>query len=175
MLFDYSDIWGRIPTPPLWWFEGVPRYEPFHPEWLDGREAALVHSKCQICGTDFMVGVCSLYANQPSLSDQIEKDGTIWLRDPPLVFCCQGGHATSSLAIEVIEFWKRGKGNDYRIWSRVPEFEKKLSDWHPDLEARALPREKLKNIRQHPKQGVKRVITDQGNRLTRWLRGGDWS
>lgn len=127
MPFDYSDIWDRISTSPLWWFEGIPRYEPFHPKWLDGSEAALIHSRCQMCGTDFMVGLCSPYPPHKSLSEEIEKYGTIWLSNPPKVWCCQAGPSTSSTAVQVLQFWKRGTGEEYGIWRRVPELEKKLS------------------------------------------------
>jgi hypothetical protein len=170
MHIDYSDIWSRIPTPPLWWFQGVPRYEPFDPEWMDGSEAALVHSKCQVCGTDFMVGICSRYANHPSLSEEIQKHNTLWLSNPPKVFCCQGGHATSSLAIEVLEFWRRGTGGDYKswsTWSRVPEFENKLSDWYPEITLKPLPNELLSKV-----WGPKPKVEQSRNRMswTSWLR-----
>jgi hypothetical protein len=127
MLIDYSDIWKRISIPPLWWFNGVPRYETFHPKWLTGSEAALVHSQCSTCGTDFMIGLCSPYPPHVSLSKEIERFDTLWLSDPPLVFCCQGGHATSSTAVTVIEFWRRFTGEEPLQWYRVPEFEKELA------------------------------------------------
>jgi hypothetical protein len=124
MLFDYSDIWGRISEKPLWWFEGVPRYEPFHPRWLGGIEAALVQSKCQQCRADFFVGVCSPRHPHLSLKETMMRGNTLWLSDPPRVFCCQGGHAMTSLAIQVLQFWSR----DGIEWIRLPELERELSD-----------------------------------------------
>lgn len=105
MQIDSSDIWKRISEAPSWWFEGFPRYEPFHPDWLPGgNEAALVHSKCAWCGTDFMIGLVSPRNPHNSLRQTIEEQDTLWLSDPPAVFCCQGGHAVSSRAVEIVQF-----------------------------------------------------------------------
>jgi hypothetical protein len=127
MQVRYDDILTRIPEPPLWWLHGVPRYEPFSVKLMPigPKEMALVRSACSMCGTIFDVGAYRPYGNYHStLKAEIEHYGYICLEDPPAVFCCPAGYATTSSALEVLEFWKR----DGRDWRRVPELERRFPD-----------------------------------------------
>ena len=126
MQVRYDDILKRIPEAPLWWLDGVPRYDPFNRNLMpSNREIALVRSACSMCGTIFDVGVYRPRDSHfPSLRAEMEHYGEILLGDPPAVFCCPSGYATTSSALEVLEFWERDGTN----WRRVPELECKLSE-----------------------------------------------
>lgn len=129
---DYKDIRKRIPTPPLWFDEhAVPRYEPFAPAWIANiyaEECVLLRIHCQSC--DAVFDVCLSTSPMDKIRFQMTY-GNAWVSlaaqaaqreleygDPPNVECCASGPVMSSVAIRVLEFWRRGDG-----WQRVPELE----------------------------------------------------
>lgn len=137
---SYIDITKRISDPPRWWDEaGVPRYERFHPKWLNdiyAHEAALLLIACQNCGRRFRVAV-SLYGverwhrvrdgsmkQSPSLARRI-LDNTIYYGDPPnTINCCPGGATMSSESLKVLQYWRKGNRKQLWDWVRHPKLER---------------------------------------------------
>jgi hypothetical protein len=125
MYVSYDDILKRIPEPPLWWSDGVPRYEPFEPKMTDvyAGEALLIEAKCQHCSRSFVLGIHSVI-NGPGYRREIEEANDIHLDDPPSHDCDGPGNSMSSVPVRVLEFWENLGGQD---WRRVPELERLLA------------------------------------------------
>lgn len=133
MQTDYSDILDRIPDPPLWWFNGVPRYKPFSPIALSvgSPEAALALVRCQDCATEFTIGVQPNLFVEGSMLEQILSDDFSY-GDPPRHAAPDGsrcaGETNGAILINLIEAW--GRDQNTFGWHRLPQFEgpMKLSD-----------------------------------------------
>ena len=128
MNHDYLDIRSRIPEQPAWWDEhGVPRYGAFTPDAVasSALEIILLRVACQSCERPF--DVCMKWSARdrhhgiPSLADRIPL-GHVEYRDPPNVGCCPVGPTMCSVALRVLEFWRRGTCDGLR-WERVPALE----------------------------------------------------
>ena len=123
----YDDITSRIADRPLWWIEGVPRYEPFTPHAAEifSNEIALVHTECQFCRLRFDVCVQrSKGGGRRSFEDYLAVFGTLDVGDPPNVGCCSTGYSMTSLEIAILQLWQRSGVS----WVRVPEHELLLDD-----------------------------------------------
>ena len=129
MQTDYSDILDRIPDPPLWWFNGVPRYKPFSPNDLSvgPSEAALALVRCQDCAKEFTIGVGPSLFTEDSMLDQILSDDFSY-DDPPRHASPDGsrcaGETNGAIPINLIQAW-RWDQNSFR-WHRLPQFEGSL-------------------------------------------------
>jgi len=129
MYIRYDDILHRIPEPPLWWLNGVPRYDPFAPQDVEvySSQVALVRSECT-CGARYDVGIHSTHHGW-TLRDRLAFWARIGVGDPPNVECCQGGASDSAYEIAILQFWERDlsviPGVD---WHRVLEMEQPLRD-----------------------------------------------
>lgn len=131
----YQDILSRIPSEPIWWLEGVPRYVPFTPGdvSIGATEVALVHTTCQVCRRRFDVGVWRTKSGpKRSLRDYVAVYCGLDIGDPPFVACCDIGPSMRSNEIAILEFWERAKGS----WLRLPEMERLLNDAPEDDESR---------------------------------------
>ena len=132
MYIGYDDILSRIAEPPLWWLDGVPRYEPFHPTAVSvyATEALLVHIRCQVCARDYHVGLHEPKEHGASLfMTLLQTRREIGVGDPPNA--CPGGGcgaATNAEEVAVLQFWERHSG----VWRRVSELERGL--WTSDEE-----------------------------------------
>lgn len=126
MHIDYTDITSRVSEPPLWWLNGVPRYDRFWPGMTGGNEAVLVEAKCQHCGKPFVIGRSTWTSSGDALRREIVETRTINLGDPPW-HCCPGpGDTMTTVPLEVFEFWMKVPGTaDYE---RVPELEIVIDD-----------------------------------------------
>jgi hypothetical protein len=122
MYIDYDDITSRISEAPIWWLNGVPRYEPFHPHLaaIYGTEIALIWSRCQHCHRRFDVAV---FRTELSIRDHIALYGQPDVGDPPS-HECEYGNAMRSEQIELLEYWRRV----HIRWQRMPDLEGLLSD-----------------------------------------------
>lgn len=138
MLPNYSDITSRLGEP-LWWDEhGVPRYEPFHPQWCDvyANYAALILIACQNCGREFIVGV-SVSETKHAIFHRASIElptpnslGSFYYGDPPRHAeegVCLAGDTMTSVPKRVLEFWHRPLD---RIgdWHRLPEYEFEIEE-----------------------------------------------
>lgn len=124
---SYDDIISRIAKSPLWWMEGVPRYEPFSPQraQIHAYEIALVHTECQSCRTRFDVCIGGRYGGHgQSLEDLLAVSATLHVSDPPNVSCCPYGYSMTSLEIAILQFWRLTD----RSYVRIPELELLLDD-----------------------------------------------
>lgn len=129
MLPDYSDIRSRITEEPVWFdSNGVPRYDPFHPDDVPdiyADEAILYLIKCQSCAEKFKVaaesGNWQRIKGDPHLATRI-KDGRIHYGDPPRHGCV--GDTMNCDDIRVLEYWRKESFE----WARVAEFEVMLPD-----------------------------------------------
>jgi hypothetical protein len=129
---SYEDIQSRIPDRPLWWFNGVPRFDHFRPQDVNvyTREVALVHTQCQTCGTRFDVAVLP-EPHGRDLRTRIAYFSSLEIGDPPL-HCPRldcSGNSMGSLEIAVSEFWTREIGEH---WQRDASFERPLTDADED-------------------------------------------
>lgn len=105
MYRSYKDIIDLVSKPPLWWVDGVPRFEPFSPNKAIayGDEVALVHCRCQCCGFRYDIAKCG--GGEPeSLRDHYALWRSVDIGDPPN-FCCSPGHASTAEEIEILQFW----------------------------------------------------------------------
>jgi len=127
---EYYDIISRL-GPPLWWDEhSVPRYDPFDPGLCNNiyaSEACLLEIGCQSCDERFLVAMSwSIYDEMlhglHALSLKIER-GLIHWGDPPYHYDLAGS-TENCIDLRVVEFWKRDRGD----WYRVPELEIELED-----------------------------------------------
>lgn len=131
MYIRYDDILSRIIEKPVWWLDGVPRFEPFRPNDLDvhAGEALLVHVRCQSCLMDYHLGLWNpQIAGARSFRERLSQHRHIGLGDPPNA-CCGVGATMTVEEVAVLEFWEF-KGNR---WVRVPELERGL--WTSDVES----------------------------------------
>jgi hypothetical protein len=129
MLADYADIRRRIPEPPLWFdSDGVPRYDPFHPEMcpnIYADEVALFEIECQSCGERFLVEghgdkMDYILRNRKPLSERVAD----WCYgDPPRHggVNCPAGDTMTSIPVRCVEFWR--KSRTVFDWVRVPDLE----------------------------------------------------
>lgn len=145
MYIEYDDIVSRIAEPPLWWLEGVPRYEPFHHQALCvyAQEALLVHIRCQICSKDFEIGLYDPRPySTPTFRALLNTRREIGVGDPPNA-CCFPGSSMGAVEVAVLQFWERPPNQ--REWRRVPELERGL--WTSDEELVERHREAWRRIR----------------------------
>jgi len=128
MYIEYDDIVSRIPGKPLWWLNGVPRYEPFKPDDVGvyAKEAALVRTACQVCAVVFDIGFAGPSPDYPfGMRPYLAMHGALWIGDPPNNFHRKDnctGRFSGSTEVAIIEFWRRP---DYE-WVRDPEMERPL-------------------------------------------------
>jgi hypothetical protein len=130
MYIGYDDIVSRISSAPLWWLDGVPRYEPFSPQQVGVYvyEVALVHTECQRCRTRYDVAVQnSRY--RPDLRSRIAYTNEVSVGDPPNA-ChsegCLAGPTMNSMEIAVLQFWECH--DTLRGWRRHPSWERPMVD-----------------------------------------------
>ena len=125
--FSYSDILERIPEPPKWWFQGIPRYSEFSPDLVrySSGEVALIETQCQQCHYPFDVAV-SGPGGHWSFHDWVEVYGKFGIGDPPNVGCCGTGLHHHVNELRVKEFWVRHGAFD--DWVRDPAMEISLSE-----------------------------------------------
>ncbi|MBC9035127.1 hypothetical protein IAG41_22285 [Sphingomonas sp. JC676] len=108
---DYSDFLDRIPEAPQWWFNGVPRYNPFSPLDLSvrPREVGLALVRCQDCGTEFSIGIEPTLFAEGSMFDQIALDHFNY-DDPPRHASPDGsrcaGETMGATPICLLEAWQ---------------------------------------------------------------------
>lgn len=125
MHVSYDDILDRIPEPPLWWLDGVPRYKAFGPAETSvyAFEALLVEAKCQHCQRPFTVGLPSL--RQGVFRAALEQTNDLpSIGDPPRHDCDGPGNSMNMLATRVLEFWERvSEPSSHGQWRRVPALE----------------------------------------------------
>jgi hypothetical protein len=121
---DYRDIRSRIQEEPAWFDEfAMPRYGPFKPDAIANfyaKEAALVLAACQSCGRHFRLAMSRPYVKgDPDLATGICARA-LHYGDPPNVSCCATGPVMSVVELEVLEYWWRVLGTN---WKREPSFE----------------------------------------------------
>lgn len=130
MYISYFDILDRIDAKPTWWLNGVPRFEPFAPKDTNvyAREAALIETHCQQCGTRFDVGIfqCSAVGDEATLAEGI-RNGTLPIGDPPNIDCCASGPTMTSDLERVLEYWRRDTKVSFE-WVRDASLEIELTD-----------------------------------------------
>lgn len=123
MYIQYNDIISRISEQPVWWLEGVPRYDKFKPQDVNvyAKEVLLVHVRC-LCDKDYHIGLFrSEYLIGKSFSQHLTFNRDLpLLGDPPNACCSPSANA---IGIGILEFWECG--TDY-VWKRLPEFERSL-------------------------------------------------
>jgi hypothetical protein len=134
MHLRYDDILNRVSHRPLWWLDGVPRYDPFSPCGVGGFEVALVHTECQDCRTRYEVAVRPRQPLFWSLRDMVAYMNSLDVGDPPNA-CrslgssnCSAGYCMSSLEISILEFWHRS--SLMQNWQRDCCMERPLVDTH---------------------------------------------
>ena len=133
---DYSDILGRIAETPQWWFNGVPRYEPFSPYDLSvgPQEVGLALVRCQDCGTAFKIGIEPNLFASGSMFDQITSD--VFNYDDPPRHAAPGGsrcagETMGATPIKLIEAWRWNR--DSFEWERQPQLEVALDSLDQDV------------------------------------------
>lgn len=143
MHLKYHDILRRACGRPLWWLDGVPRYEPFSPDVAGTIEIALVQIICQSCGTRYDVAIRPTPPFYHELRDVLAYTNSLEVGDPPFA-ChelgateCSAGYCTSSLAIKVLEFWWRT--GPVAEWQRDQSLERMLADAHGNGIAEKVP------------------------------------
>jgi hypothetical protein len=132
MHLKYHDILRHASGRPLWWLDGVPRYEPFSPDVAGTFEIALVQTACQGCGTRYDVSVRPRPPLFHKLRNVLAYTNSLEVGDPPFA-ChelgatqCSAGYCTSSLEIKILEFWWR---TGIRAeWQRDKRLERLLVD-----------------------------------------------
>lgn len=132
----YPDIRQRIDEEPAWYDDnGTPRYGEFHPTLLPNiyaQQAVLLEIGCQGCALIFRVAIgqgllerinrTDIEKPYPTLEDLV-RTGSIHYGDPPShVETDHAGSTMNCIDRKVLQFWKRGEGND-PDWYRVPELE----------------------------------------------------
>lgn len=143
MNHHYKDILSRIPEPPKWFENAVPRFCDFAPtECADiyADECALVLIECQACARKFEVAFSSSTMTRlqlnivarreglgPTLLEQIKK-GAIHYGDPPNIDCCPAGPTMNSEPVIVLQYWARLTTTDppAHDWTRLPEGEARV-------------------------------------------------
>jgi hypothetical protein len=132
----YDDITSRIAMRPVWYDENrVPRYSTFSPEDcanIFASECALIEIVCQECLRTFFVCETKRHLNQ-SLADRLRENienmtgvcgepprhGVRDVKEITSRFHCLAGDTMSSLALRVVEYWKRS----HLEWIRDPSLE----------------------------------------------------
>lgn len=109
-----NDITDRIPEPPKWWLEGIPRYCDYHPShFFCPPTQALVHVRCLGCyqGFDVAYGFWnSTGMNLPDAEVLQAIDG--YSDEPPFHLRATDGFACAGLSsgVEVelvLQVWQR--------------------------------------------------------------------
>jgi hypothetical protein len=127
---DYGDILDRIPDPPRWWFNGVPRYKSFSPRDLSvgPLECGLARVRCQDCGTEFAIGIELDLFVDGSMLDRILSDDFNY-GDPPRHGAPDGsrcaGETMGALPVELLEAWRWEEKAMAMV--RQPQFEGPLT------------------------------------------------
>lgn len=141
---DYEDIKKRITDPILWYDKnGVPRYEPFHPDMspnIYAQEVILLLIECQACAKQFLVEmnwdqlrkigtIKDLHPFSQIIKNyQANKEGMIWsplhYGDPPRHEDCVG-ESMNCFDRRVVEFWQRNEKTHIE-WQRVTKYEIEL-------------------------------------------------
>jgi hypothetical protein len=126
MRYCYEDILERA-GPPKWFDEsGVPRYCRFRPESVANVfacEATLACIACRECGQTFNVAF-SRPKLSPVRSSSIAEDISdlrLTYGTPPNVKCCNKGAFIGSVALRILEYWR--KLNAREGWLRDRRFE----------------------------------------------------
>lgn len=138
MWVSYNDILNRIADPPLWWLDGVPRYQPFKPfeTSVYAGEALLIEAECQHCGKPFTLGLHSPLHHGEFRSALERTNDLPPIGDPPNHDCDGSGNSMNALPMRITEFWekvnvatnpKHWRGE----WQRVSTFEITLPDSLP--------------------------------------------
>jgi hypothetical protein len=112
---------------------GVPRYDPFHPQRLKyASEAVLAEIACQLCETTFLVAF-ETCERDGRLADLIRAERLSY-GDPPDVECCSAGSACGSEMVRVVEYWRRDCDARYVVEGRIVD--PRYGEWvrNPDLE-----------------------------------------
>ena len=128
MLHSYPDITKRITDPILWYDEnGVPRFDPFHPDLcanIYAREVVLLRIQCAACSKQFEVALnwhpIELPGGRSLRSRILDKPHTVACGDPPCFDCsngCGAGMTMQADVIGVVEFWESRRGNWHRVRS----------------------------------------------------------
>lgn len=113
---NYSDIIERIPEPPRWWFNGVPRYNMFTPADLSvgSIAAGLVRVRCQDCNLEFDIGIEQDQYAETCIFEQIASDEFSY-GDPPRHSAPDGsrcsGETNSAIVVQLLEAWLREGGS----------------------------------------------------------------
>jgi hypothetical protein len=119
----------RIAEPPLWWSNGVPRYERFRPAmtWVYAQEALLVDAKCQHCGRLFTMGLHSSRLGE--YRRELEETDDIRIGDPPNHDCGGPGNSMQAVPLRILEFWELVfVTTNSTEWQRVTSLEGELPD-----------------------------------------------
>lgn len=131
MYIEYDDILTRVSDQPVWWLNGLPRYDPFRPDDVGvySREVALVQTECQDCRTRYDVAVepRRYFADLRTL---VAYTTALDVGDPPNarhagISRCTGS-TMNSLEIRILEYWR--KDDVVRGWKRDPGLECLLVD-----------------------------------------------
>lgn len=129
MHIPYNDIYRRIPEPPKWWLDGVPRYDEFTPDDVSvyAREVALVRVECQ--PDPAVIYEIAVYSPSPEypygLKNEIMGTGILWTHDPPNHENPNVVPHMSTWPLEIVQFWSRP---DLLRWEREPRFEIAMPD-----------------------------------------------
>jgi hypothetical protein len=172
MYIRYDDIISRVVDDPLWWSNGIPRYDPFQPSAVSVycHQVALVHTECQICRQRFDVAI-EPPGRLSDLRDVFAWQGRLDADDPP----CHDhrgegcpGRSMSSFEMEVLEFWDRVPWDKERKieshWKRDSGMERPLAEADWDKPG-PLPEPVFLRIRN----------SDQKDEWHRAERGGDFA
>ena len=127
MHIELLDITDRIPEPPKWWINGIPRYCEFTPDRADtfAPTILLVRSECQQCQKVFDV---ALGTNQRVAPNLLDADTNLWIdatsddapfHNGPDGYKC-GGSTMLIDPIQVLQAWVRNR--DCR-WTRRSDLE----------------------------------------------------
>ncbi len=107
---NYSDILNRIKEEPKWFDPtGCPRYETFHPKYLDytgGKPIFLLKICCQRCSKVFKVAVVEIKDREPTYGD------------PPRTNCCMAGDTMNSTTISILEYWKETSDECFGVYKK---------------------------------------------------------
>jgi hypothetical protein len=121
---SYQDILDRIDAAPVWWDEnGVPRFDPHHPDLCPdvyAREVALIRIECQSCQLGFLVQMSTGSPRARGSLTEMIRNKTIHYGDPPRHDVdCMAGDTMNCTDIAVVEFWRW----TLLSWERVTELE----------------------------------------------------
>lgn len=128
MHYPLMDITDRIPEPPIWWLNGIPRYCKFHPdEATFATTNMLVRVCCQQCHRKFdvAIGTQAILLQdvvEPVLGYPFDSETGEPIReahdDPPFHLGDDGfncaGNAMTAEWIAILQVWQRSKGEVIR-------------------------------------------------------------